>query len=46
MSKSYDGMVDAAYRGRTLEQLLVAPVDALAGVSAGDVTLYGTCCPQ
>jgi hypothetical protein len=36
MTTSYDQIVDAAYRGRTLPQLLTAPVDALKGVSAGD----------
>lgn len=36
MTTSYDQFVDAAHRGKTLTQLLAAPVDALNGVSAGD----------
>jgi len=36
MSKSYDDMVDAAFRAKTAEELLQAPPDALKGVSAGD----------
>ncbi|MFZ0545124.1 MAG: uracil-DNA glycosylase family protein [Candidatus Promineifilaceae bacterium] len=36
MSTSYDQVVNAPYRGKTLSQLLAAPVDALKGVSAAD----------
>jgi hypothetical protein len=36
MSKSFDDLVDKAFRGKTAEELLQAPPDALLGVSAGD----------
>ena len=36
MTTSYDEMVTAPYRGKTLPELLAAPVDALNGVSAAD----------
>ncbi len=36
MSSSFDDMVVSAYQGKTAQELLQAPPDALKGVSAGD----------
>ena len=36
MSTSYDHIVDAAFHGATLNELLDAPADALSGVSSAD----------
>jgi uracil-DNA glycosylase len=36
MTKSYDQFVTAAHRGKTLKELLAAPIEAIKGVSAAD----------
>ncbi len=41
VSANLDKMLDKAYENSTLDEVLAAPVSALAGVSDGDAELLG-----